>query len=325
MAAPLSPDVSFVDDNLPAIDATTLNNLQQYLYSGLYSAQSSIKALTIDGVGGNVITPNAAQLIVGPMPSLADYPLTIWKDKAGNIRGIVDHLGLKRGRVWEYYEDWLSIGSATLSGANNNTAGRLTWNIPASASAQLGNTGGNPILTVSGTNVANATTTRFYSSGGIGNTSSFASLVMEFEIAATASNVDLKAGLWQSPTITAVTGTPDNTKSEFAICKQSADTNWQFLTNINPGPVTKVDTGVAASSLARVTLEYHGASSPYGAGTVRCFVNGSLVSSTTSNVGSFTAPSFYLAATTLNATNSLSLSISPVRVLSPRFASIDTI
>lgn len=72
MAAPLSPDTTFVDDSTPAIDAATLNNLQTYLYSGLYSAQNSIKSLTIDGTGGaSTGSPTSHIVVSGLTPTTA--------------------------------------------------------------------------------------------------------------------------------------------------------------------------------------------------------------------------------------------------------------
>src|SRR5690348_9530501 len=94
MSAPLSPTTTYSPSSTPSIKAQDLNDLQQYLYSGLYSGLFSIKALTIDSTGGVSVTLSA------------NSPLTTWKDTAGNVRGIIDHNGYRTGRTYEFRENW---------------------------------------------------------------------------------------------------------------------------------------------------------------------------------------------------------------------------
>lgn len=49
---PTSPSTTYVPNSTPAIKAQDLNDLQKYL-AGLYSALFSVKALVVDGTGGN--------------------------------------------------------------------------------------------------------------------------------------------------------------------------------------------------------------------------------------------------------------------------------
>lgn len=255
-------------------------------------------------------------------------PLATWADAGGNIRGIIDHLGLRRGRVTEYYEDWLALGSATISGATTNTSGRVSWSVPALATLALSATSGyGYILTFNGSNVANATTTRVYSSGTFANFATTSSVVAELEINGALTGGDVKLGFSTTPS--SAVATPSTAAYELAICRQSTDTNYQFLVNqAGSGAVTKIDTGVTAGSVPiRVTLEWHGSASAYGGPSARCFVNGTLVAITTTNVPTFggAAAGLIAAMTTTNATNSSFFSIGPARVLSPRYATIDPI
>lgn len=62
-ALPLTPSTTYVANSPPPIKAQDLNDLQKYL-AGLYSATYSVKALTVDGTGGNAASPPAGTVTV---------------------------------------------------------------------------------------------------------------------------------------------------------------------------------------------------------------------------------------------------------------------
>lgn len=55
MGLPLTPSTTYVANSTPVIKAQDLNDLQKYL-AGMYSATYSVKALVVDGTGGNATT-----------------------------------------------------------------------------------------------------------------------------------------------------------------------------------------------------------------------------------------------------------------------------
>jgi hypothetical protein len=256
-------------------------------------------------------------------------PLAEWSNQAGNLRQIIDHNGYRRGRVNEYYNDWMELGSGSVVGANNNTAGRLNWNIPAAANANCGWSsaipGASSALQINGTNVANATTTRFYSVSGAIAIGSFVEAVLEFEVALTGQTAtDIKVGFVGAGST--ATGSPTAAATEIALCKQATDAHWQLVTS-NGSSAPKIDTGIVPTALDRITMELYGSASPLGAVTARMFINDSLVVNATPATMVFVSGSYQFGvfATTTNATNGLTVAVSPVRCISNRYLSIPRI
>lgn len=271
MPAPLSPTTSYAAGSTPSIRSQDLNDLENYLYNGIYSAQNTIKSLTIDGVGGNSVSRPAAQLAI-QQSALADSPLLLLSDKAGNVRSLFDHNGYQRGRVNPFFEDWLTIGPATVSGASTVSTGRLNWSIPAASSLLLDSStlGGSTGARLLATNAANASVLRLNSSAGVVGNGSFVSSVQEFDIAAvTLTAFDLIVGLISGPVGNG--GTP-TLATYIALCKRTTDTHWQLLTGTGGTP-NLVDTGVTPTALDTILIEAHGTSSPFGAATARIFIN----------------------------------------------------
>jgi len=261
----------------------------------------------------------------------SDAPIVTYKDSAGNVRGIIDHLGYRRGRMNEYYEDWLAAGPSQITAASSST-GRLNWSIPASMFANVGfdSTLGSigSLLLLTATNVANATTGRFNSSAGVMATQDETSCVVEFSVVlVTQTAFDVKIGLTTAygAGISSLSGSPASGQKEVALCKQATDTNWQLLTS-DGVTAFKTDSGVAGGSTMRITLEFHGPSSPYGTRQARIFVNDVFkVNSTTNVPGSGSGLALAVACTTTSATNALDLRVSPVRIISNRYLSMPTI
>lgn len=294
-----------------------------------YGALQTTAASMTDATSGITLTFSGTFTALGTSTFHGAFtPLASWADSAGNRRSFIDHLGNRRGRFNEVYIDFLELGSSLISGANSNTAvpSRLYWSIP--AAAQIGPGGINNThqgLSLNGSNVANATTSRLYTPVGVASVGSFGSVVMEFEVFMSATATDFKVGLNRSPS--SAVATPSTAVDEFALCAQAGDANWQLLVNAaGSAGVTKIDTGVPKSTTVRVTLEWHGSASAYGASTALLFLNDVLVANGQgSNVPAWSGvglPSFIVAATTTNATNSLGAFVGPVRIISPRYASI---
>jgi hypothetical protein len=248
-------------------------------------------------------------------------PLASWADQAGNVRSIVDHNGYRRGRLHEYWEDYLSIsqGIATVNGAASLTSGRLRYSIPATSNFQTlyqpQMPGTIPLNINIGSNAASGATAVFNSAMPIANPQTFTSLVLEFEIASPpVTNVDWKVGFSTSLS----SATPNNANYDLALCRQAADTSWQLLT-ANGSTFTKTPSGVTPSSGGppdAITLELHGSGSPYGA-KARLMVNGTVVETTSTLPfgGGGNTMYFVIIGTTTSATNSAALWVSPVRAI----------
>jgi hypothetical protein len=259
-------------------------------------------------------------------------PQASWADQAGNVRGIIDHNGYRRGRLVEYYEDFLtaSPGTSTVNGAASLTSGKLRYSLPATTNFQTiyspAIPGTIPLNINIGSNAASSATVVFNSAMPIVSAQAFTSLVLEFEIiGGGASNVDWKIGLSSS----LASATPNNANYDLALCKQAADTAWQLLT-ANGSTFTKTPSGVTASTTLGspdvITLELHGSASPYGA-KARLVVNNTVVeTASTLPFGGGTAPMYFvIIGTTTSATNSAALWITPVRAVWNRQASLSPI
>jgi len=264
----------------------------------------------------------------------SDAPIVTYKDSAGNVRGIRDHVGYRRGRINEWYEDWIAIAPAfggSIAGAASVSSGRVQYSIPASAQIQVVQTsampGTTPVLNLSTANVANASKSWVGSAPQLAMPQTYTSLVCEFEVYfGAASALDWKFGF--SSLMSAPSGTPSSSEYAVALCKQSSDTTWQLLTG-NGSAFTKTNTGVTPSSTLgspdRITFELHGSASPYGA-LARIFINETLVASTTSTLPFGSAGmSFFVVGTATSATNSANVYVGPVRAAWNRYLSIPTI
>lgn len=246
-------------------------------------------------------------------------PVMAWVDSAGNIRGITDHNGyLRRRGQRQFYMDWTELGFGSIIGSASNTVGRLGYSQPASWQTQATTSSvtmpGGGYLSLIANNIANATTARYYTPAIVSPASSL-SLVLEFDILlSSTSNFDWKIGLVNSAS--SATGTPSGSERGFALCKQSADTTYQLLTS-NGSSFTKTNTGITPSASAdRITIEFYGSGSPYGT-RQRMFINDAPVidaAIATAPNGTGDALSLLLAATSVNATNSANVAISPVTV-----------
>lgn len=307
MTLPLSRSTTYIDDSLPAIAAQDLNDLQDY-QSFLYNGVRSVKGIVLDA-SGNVVYSRSA-----------DSPLLLARDSAGNNRSYFDHLGYLRGRYRELNIDWLELGSAGgITGAVTNTAGRLSWNLPANGTANDGILTAAPgaacLIYGNVLSIANATSSRIYTAPFF-QPATYTSLVLEFDIAyVNYSNLDFKIGLVTAPSAT--TGVPTSGENAFAFGRQAGDTHWQLITS-NGSTAAKTDTGVTPNTspvFNRVTMELHGSGSPYGS-RQRLFIDEVPIIDTSLASAPVAGSSmgFAVASTTTSASNQLLLYVSPVRV-----------
>lgn len=250
-------------------------------------------------------------------------PLAQWLDQGGNARGMIDHNGYRRGRVTEFYEDWLFINGALSPGTGN--FGRFGYSTPTGGNGNYfppnstNNVSGLLGLSTSGTlsgNTIYAKTTQ-----NIFVLQSQTSLIVEFECLFPNSADNMN---WMVGFSNVLSGTPSSVNQIFAVGKRSSDTNYQLFSS-SGSVLAAVDSGVvpasSSSPLDRITLELHGSASPYGA-RARLFVNEKMVETTT--VPTATAMPLLVIGTTVG-TSSSGVSISPLRATWNRVLSIPAV
>jgi hypothetical protein len=305
-----------------------LNNHGQWI-DGIDAGTVSIKSIAIDGVGGATMSPTPAQLIIGPAPALSDAPLSIWTDKNGDLRSIIDHLGYRRGRYYDYLEDYRGLGlngGTPITGASSGGTS-VFWNVPVNATlaatAQASQMPGGRYAQINTNNMANGATALIYGPWMF-SPAFYTSLVLEFDAWFPASaNVDVKIGLTHHDSggsFVLPSGSPDSGAQEFAMVKQAADTHW-FLCTADTSNFTKTDTGISASTgvpgaVDHIAMELHGASSPYGS-RARVFVNGApAIDATPTHMPTLDlGMGIVVAVQAKNATNSGGVVVSPIRVI----------
>lgn len=293
-----------------------------------YGALQTTSASMTDATSGITLAFFGTFTALGTASFRAAFtPIMEWRDSAGSVRGILDHNGYRRGRLNEFVFDFLDIAGGTITGAASlliNT--RLAYSVPVGVNINTQGGSGTlampcPYLRAVSTNAASGAILYVKSGVNILEPAAFTSAVMEFEVQLnSASNCDWKFGFSNT-----TGGTPTG---EFAValCKQAGDTTWQLLTG-NGSTSTKTNTGVTPNTAApdRVTLEYYGSASPYGA-IARVFINEVLVGAST-----LTLPpvggnmSFMATGTFTSATNSSTVAVSSVRCVSNRYASLPVI
>lgn len=285
MALPFSPTTTYVDDNLPAISAQDMNDLQKYV-SGDYSQTISKVGTVIDGVGNNsyVQTTKSPLLIAGP---------------SSGPRWWIERNGYPAGHFVQYVEDWGWAQGASLN--SNQTPINGTLGVNTRWGVQFGNAAGSNVLGYSGNpsasyplptmNLTPGTNASDYVRlimGQTGNifSATYVDAVLEFDFmmsnAASGNNVNFQLG-FVFGNVTAGLFNASNSGMWFQ--KLSADTNWSVQT-ANASSFTNPSTGVApvASTMQRFRVEYHGSATRFGAATVVFFINETLVNTVTTTV-----------------------------------------
>lgn len=239
------------------------------------------------------------------------HPLQEYYDDNNARRVAIDHLGMRGGRVTEYFQTWIgSIVGSVINGWTIATTGTGTFTL---AYASDGVTGPHAVLAVSANNDVSSVESPYLFS--------FADLTSSGEGSQTVHVLEWEADA--SAIIGAVTGTLQmglihdkgvNSDDGIYLSKTSADTNFQFIT-CESGTKTTSNTGVppnAANTCTRFRIEMFGDDTP-SAMHANCYINGALVASQATNMPN-TDPmpiAFWLKST--SAVGGKAVRISPVR------------
>lgn len=318
MALPLSRSTTYLPGGVPKIKAQDLNDLQDYL-AGLYAAGYSVKALSIDGTGGNVATPGSKLLVVG-RSTLSDEPLAVFSDQLGHTRSAYDHIGYPAGRRSELRENWdfnflvnTAISGASIFGGS----GYSRWN------GSTTNGTRNQLQTTPGGPGAAGASAEALFAGALSldvallygqypwvTLQTFVSLVMEFEISGTGGAGSGATNFWGLVDINHAGVALSNATPFFGIGAKDATANWQM---IHGDGATLVYTDLGFTTVGsignwnRVRIELHGSGSPYGA-CGRLFFNdvqvGGDMTTNIPLVGVGMTPQFGVAATGASNANS---------------------
>jgi len=312
MALPNSRDYTGIDGVSQVLSATW-NSIQDFI-SDLYNGARTVKGLVIDGVSNVTFTRGA------------DSPLFLSRNTASQNRWLVDHNGYPAGRRNEFREEWQinfaapvsatssSITPAPRFGATINAGGTINGAAPSTTyPTQFA------AATVTSTSASKAflwsNTTPFYAS------TTFLSLVLEFEVAATnapIANQALYLGLGSSA------GAADpSTDTSYVRLRASGTANW-FAECAIGGVATSVDTGVAPTvgtfPAQRVRIELHGSTSPYG-NVARFFINETLVTTISTNMPT-TTMGISCGAHNISSASGQALNIGPIYMTWARYASL---
>ena len=262
----------------------------------------TLKALQIDGVGGQSASPSAAQLVVGQSVA-ADTALILLNDPAGNRRTVFDHLGYPMTtNVFEMREDW--IGTAqTVSASTSPLANFPRWSVTVASTGNQVIVGSAPnafysfngaAITLGNTNTSSLTL--FPGAGTFPWFQNYQSAVFEAEVFFPAAFTGVYTVMF------GLNGTGLSSTNAAAIYATNSTANWQCLTTNNSGTNTAVDSGVtagiASASVVQYRIELHGSATSYGTTTARFFIGGSLVA--TINAGNLPTtghnlnPTFYV-------------------------------
>lgn len=234
-------------------------------------------------LAANATTTLKSNIIQAPTPA-TDTPLLVLKDSAGNVRHVVDHNGYPAGRRTEFREDW-----STAQG------GAITTSQTPYSSTRF-----NYVAAVNGSVTPNTMSSTYPCPSvgiGIGATAGAKSyvktptdpvyvrtntmLVLEWEASGTgAASGTIYMGMMDTAPDTAV---------RYARVRNIGG-NWLAETKDTATSATVIDTGVAPTVMGgaigpqRFRVEYHGASTAYGAFAVRFFIDEVLVATSTTNI-----------------------------------------
>lgn len=270
----------------------------------------TMKSLQFDGSGAS------------PTTFGADTPILSSKNSAGNSRAVlVDHNGLfTMGRVSHRREEWWT--SFSIAGASTAVvSANQTWfvtQVGAAAQTQTAiETTGSNIVVLQPSNVLN-------------NKSAIATNQTVMYPGSTVTSVFECEAAFDQVGANSLTGwigfcgakDPTAPAGGFAWFKRaSTDTNWRCQTN-DGATTNDLDSGVApTTAYQRFRIEVHGSATPYGAATVRFFINEALVQTSTSNLP--TAGLFMVMGCLATAAGTgHSMAVSPVSLSNNRTAAV---
>lgn len=232
---------------------------------------------------------NALGLQSSYPPSTGDAPQVSLQNSASNLRAVLcDHNGLfTMGRINHFREEWkasfsTSSGGAisadpawflTVAGSPGSTLTQAPPSFYGGNVVNLGvlNTTNNKIALATSMQVANPSNTA-------------ASWVLEYDLAPDAIGSN-GFTYWHGFSGSKDPNSPASGYAWFR--KSNGDTNWQCETN-DGATTTTVGTSVApttdSTALQRFRIEIHGSATPYGAATVRFFINETLVATSTTHL-----------------------------------------
>jgi hypothetical protein len=240
-------------------------------------------------------------------------PLAQWGDTAGNARSIIDHLGYRRGRCNEFYEEWTSLQSAPATGAGTGKFTRYNYSFPTGAGASFqtasaGFPGGGASIALTATPSGN---TLSFQSPPMFYYQTYSSLVMELEAVfpGGADGVNWVVGM-----TTSTTGTLVGTTPTVAFGKRSTDTTYQLFTadGATLTPTNTTITPAVPTVGDRIILELHGSATPYGS-KARLIINDNVTETMLNLPAVATAMPFFIGGTTIG-TASTQLRVSPIRI-----------
>ena len=241
-------------------------------------------------------------------------PIVMARDASGNQRVLVDHLGLRAGRVTEMLQNWLppmtTAWSSHVSGTGTNSDGDIySTRIPGTTQLQTVNANGDR---------AGSHSLWVFNSQFVTNQVH----VLEFELDCAdligTPDLQFQAGFMHDE------GGDPTSEDYIKISKTSASANWFFNVQKSSGGSTSTDTTVVVGNFHRFRIEYYGSAMPGGARAL-CYIDGVLRVQQTSNLPDTQGIPISSALKATGVLTNKKVWVSPIRYTATRYLADDAL